>query len=113
MDERLVDALAQRDGEPVLLGRERRGGNGRLLGIAAWLGYMSAVLIVCSMCAVSFGDYAVSLFVSDGGADWWDNVFASAIVVAMAFVVFFWTFLPLITEALTIVGSTRSVVLGR
>jgi amino acid transporter len=62
-------------------------GNGRLLGIAAWLGYMSAVLIVCSMCAVSFGDYAVSLFVSDGGADWWDNVFTSAIVVAMALVV--------------------------
>jgi len=62
-------------------------GNGRLLGIAAWLGYMSAVLIVCSMCAVSFGDYAVSLFVSDNGADWWDNVFASIIVVAMAAVV--------------------------
>jgi amino acid transporter len=62
-------------------------GNGRLLGIAAWLGYMSAVLIVCSMCAVSFGDYAVSLFVSDTGADWWDNVFTSAVVVAMALVV--------------------------
>ena len=62
-------------------------GNGRLLGIAAWLGYMSAVLIVCSMCAVSFGDYAVSLFVGDGGAEWWDNVFTSAIVVAMALVV--------------------------
>ena len=62
-------------------------GNGRLLGIAAWLGYMSAVLIVCSMCAVSFGDYAVSLFVSDTGADWWDNVFTSLVVVAMALVV--------------------------
>jgi amino acid transporter len=62
-------------------------GNGRLLGIAAWLGYMSAVLIVCSMCAVSFGDYAVSLFVSDGGASWWDNVFTSVVVVAMALVV--------------------------
>ncbi len=62
-------------------------GNGRLLGIAAWLGYMSAVLIVCSMCAVSFGDYAVSLFVSDTGADWWDNVFTTTIVVAMALVV--------------------------
>jgi amino acid transporter len=48
---------------------------------------MSAVLIVCSMCAVSFGDYAVSLFVSDTGADWWDNVFTSAVVVAMALVV--------------------------
>jgi amino acid transporter len=62
-------------------------GNGRLLGIAAWLGYMSAVLIVCSMCAVSFGDYAISLFVSDGGWAGWDNVFTSAIVLAMAAVV--------------------------
>src|SRR5690348_5358319 len=62
-------------------------GNGRLLGIAAWLGYMSAVLIVCSMCAVSFGDYAVSLFVSDNGADWWDNVFTSIIVGALRAVV--------------------------
>ena len=62
-------------------------GNGRLLGIAAWLGYMSAVLIVCSMCAVSFGDYAVSLFVSDDGWSGWDNIFTSAIVVAMALVV--------------------------
>jgi len=62
-------------------------GNGRLLGISAWLGYMSAVLIVCSMCAVSFGDYAVSLFVSDNGWDGWDNVFTSAVVVAMALVV--------------------------
>ena len=62
-------------------------GNGRLLGIAAWLGYMSAILIVCSMCAVSFGDYAVSLFVSDGGWGGWDNVFTSAVVVAMALVV--------------------------
>jgi amino acid transporter len=62
-------------------------GNGRLLGVAAWLGYMSAVLIVCSMCAVSFGDYAVSLFVSDDGWAGWDNVFTSAVVVAMALVV--------------------------
>ena len=33
-------------------------GNGRLVGIASWLGYLSAILIVCSMCAVSFGAYA-------------------------------------------------------
>ena len=62
-------------------------GNGRLLGIAAWLGYISAVLIVCSMCAVSFGDYAVSLLVDEDGWAGWDNVFTSAIVVAMALVV--------------------------
>src|ERR671916_623889 len=41
-------------------------GNGRLVGIASWLGYMSAIVIVCSMVAVLFGGYATSLFVGDG-----------------------------------------------
>jgi amino acid transporter len=66
-------------------------GSGRLVGIAAWLGYFSAIVIVCSMVAVSFGSYATSLFVGDDAGGWWDNVFTSAIVVAMA--------------ALSIVGS--------
>ena len=30
-------------------------GTGRLVGIASWLGYMAAMVIVCSMVAVSFG----------------------------------------------------------
>jgi amino acid transporter len=30
-------------------------GNGRLVGISAWLGYFAAIVIVCSMVAVSFG----------------------------------------------------------
>ncbi len=59
-------------------------GNGRLVGIAAWLGYFAAIVIVCSMVAVAFGTYATSLFVGDDAASGWDNVFTSAIVVAMA-----------------------------
>jgi amino acid transporter len=56
-------------------------GNGRLLGIAAWLGYFAAFVIVTAMVAVSFGAYAVSLFGTDGAA--WDNVFTSILIVAM------------------------------
>jgi amino acid transporter len=59
-------------------------GNGRLVGIASWLGYFAAIVIVCSMVAVSFGSYATSLFVGDDAAAGWDNVFTSLIVVAMA-----------------------------
>jgi amino acid transporter len=35
-------------------------GNGRLVGIASWLGYFSAIVIVGAMVAVSFGSYATS-----------------------------------------------------
>ena len=59
-------------------------GNGRLVGIAAWLGYFAAIVIVCSMVAVAFGSYATSLFVGDDAGGGWDNVFTSAVVVAMA-----------------------------
>src|ERR671910_226251 len=59
-------------------------GNGRLVGIASWLGYFSAIVIVCSMVAVAFGSYATSLFVGDDAAAGWDNVFTTAIVLAMA-----------------------------
>jgi amino acid transporter len=59
-------------------------GNGRLVGVASWLGYFAAIVIVCSMVAVSFGAYATSLFVGDDAAGWWDNVFTTAIVLAMA-----------------------------
>jgi amino acid transporter len=58
-------------------------GNGRLVGIAAWLGYFSAIVIVCSMVAVSFGSYAVALFLPDATWGGWDNVFTTAIVLAM------------------------------
>src|SRR6186713_966084 len=47
-------------------------GNGRLVGIAAWLGYMSAIVIVGAMVAVSFGSYATSLFVGQSAGPAWD-----------------------------------------
>ena len=59
-------------------------GNGRLVGISAWLGYFAAIVIVCSMVAVAFGSYATSLFVGDDAGGAWDNVFTTVIVVAMA-----------------------------
>jgi amino acid transporter len=59
-------------------------GNGRLVGIAAWLGYFAAIVIVCSMVAVSFGAYATSLFVGDDAWSGWDNVFTTLVIVAMA-----------------------------
>lgn len=46
------------------------------VGIAAWLGYAAAFVVVAGMLAVSFGSYAVSLFVGDHGWGGWDNVFA-------------------------------------
>jgi amino acid transporter len=58
-------------------------GTGRLVGVASWLGYMAAMVIVCSMVAVSFGSYATSLFVGDDAAGWWDNVFTTALVLTM------------------------------
>ena len=58
-------------------------GNGRLVGIAAWLGYFAVIVIVCSMVAVAFGSYASSLFIGEDAAAGWANVFTSAIVVAM------------------------------
>src|SRR5580765_6499608 len=58
-------------------------GNGRLLGIAAWLGYAAAFVVIAAMLAVSFGSYAVSLFIGDDGWGGWDNVFASLLILAM------------------------------
>jgi amino acid transporter len=58
-------------------------GRGRLVGTASWLGYIAAVVIVCSMVAVSFGSYATSLFVGDNAGAAWDNVFTSALIALM------------------------------
>jgi amino acid transporter len=61
-------------------------GNGRLLGVAAWLGYTAAFVVVVAMLAVSFGAYAVSLFLGDGAWGGWDNVFASLVIVVMTLI---------------------------
>jgi amino acid transporter len=65
----------------------RRGyGNGRLLGVASWLGYTAAFVVVAGMLAVSFGAYATTLFVGDDAWGGWDNLFASALIVAMTLI---------------------------
>jgi amino acid transporter len=62
---------------------EKGFGLGRVLGITSWLGYIAAVVVVTAMVAVSFGGYAVSLFIGDGGWSGWDNVFITAVLVVM------------------------------
>src|SRR3954451_10137331 len=57
-------------------------GLGRLVGITSWLGYIAAVVVITAMVAVSFGGYAVLLFIDDGAWDGWDNLFVSALLVA-------------------------------
>ncbi len=58
-------------------------GNGRLVGIASWLGYFAAIVIVCSMVAVSFGSYATALFIGADAAAGWDNLFTTLIVIVL------------------------------
>ena len=58
-------------------------GKGRLVGVASWLGYIAAVVIVTSMVAVSFGSYATSLFVGENAGSAWNHLFTSVLVVAM------------------------------
>ena len=59
-------------------------GNGRLVGVASWLGYVTAIVVVGAMVAVSFGDYAARLFVGSEPGSGWTKLFASLIVVASA-----------------------------
>jgi amino acid transporter len=58
-------------------------GKGHLVGTASWLGYIAAIVIVCSLVAVSFGSYATSVLVGDDAAGWWNNVFTTALIVTM------------------------------
>ena len=58
-------------------------GSGRLVGVASWLGYIAAIVIVTAMVAVSFGSYATTLFVGEDAGAGWDNLFTTIVVVAM------------------------------
>ena len=58
-------------------------GRGRLVGVASWLGYIAAIVIVTAMVAVSFGSYAVSLFVGDDASSAWNHLFITVLIVAM------------------------------
>src|SRR2546421_12232365 len=61
-------------------------GNGRTVGVASWLGYLTAIVVVGAMVAVSFGDYAASLFVGADPGTGWTIVFACLVVLASSFV---------------------------
>ena len=58
-------------------------GQGRIVGVACWLGYMAAIVIVGALVAVSFGGYATSLFVGEHASGTWNNVFITALLLAM------------------------------
>jgi amino acid transporter len=57
-------------------------GRGRLVGVASWLGYIAAIVIVTAMIAVSFGSYATALFVGNDAASWWHHLFITLIILA-------------------------------
>jgi amino acid transporter len=59
-------------------------GNGRLVAVAAWLGYITAIVVVGAMVAVSFGEYAAAILPVDDSEAIWSKVFASALVVGAA-----------------------------
>lgn len=61
-------------------------GRGRLVGVASWLGYIAAIVIVTSMVAVSFGSYATSLFVGEDASPAWNHLFITALVLVMVLV---------------------------
>jgi amino acid transporter len=58
-------------------------GAGRLVGVASWLGYIAAIVIVTAMVAVSFGGYATSLFVGQGASKWWNHLFITLLLLVM------------------------------
>ena len=60
-------------------------GSGLFTGGVVMLGYFS-VIIVTAMVAVSFGNYATSLFLGEGAAQIWVKIFAAGIVVLLTYV---------------------------
>ncbi|HEY8237325.1 MAG TPA: APC family permease [Gaiellaceae bacterium] len=79
-------------------------GRGRLVGVASWLGYIAAIVIVTAMVAVSFGGYATSLFVGDNASAAWDNVFITALLIAMVIVNLVGTKIVEIAQSLIVSG---------
>ena len=60
-------------------------GKGLFTGGVVMLGYFS-VLIVTAMVAVSFGNYATSLFLGEGAPQIWVKIFAVGLVILLTFV---------------------------
>jgi amino acid transporter len=62
-------------------------GNGRVVGIASWLGYFTAIVLVGAMVAVSFGDYAALLVVGRDADPAWSKLFASVMAIGATLLV--------------------------
>ena len=58
--------------------------SGRLVGVASWLGYFTAIVVVGAMVAVSFGDYAATLLVGTDAGQAWTKLFAALLVLVAA-----------------------------
>jgi amino acid transporter len=79
-------------------------GSGRLVGVASWLGYIAAIVIVTSMVAVSFGSYATSLFIGENASGAWNHLFITLLVVAMVGVNMVGTKIVAVAQSLIVTG---------
>ena len=79
-------------------------GRGRLVGVASWLGYIAAIVIVTAMVAVSFGSYATSLFVGDNASSAWNHLFITALILVMVGVNLVGTKVVAIAQSLIVTG---------
>src|SRR5438552_5311010 len=53
----------------------------RVVGVAAWLGYLTAIVVVGALVAVAFGDYLATWLVDAEPGGPWTKLFASLLVV--------------------------------
>ena len=79
-------------------------GKGRLVGVASWLGYIAAIVIVTAMVAVSFGSYATSLFIGENASSAWNHVFITALILVMVVVNMIGTKVVAIAQSLIVTG---------
>ncbi len=79
-------------------------GRGRLVGVASWLGYIAAIVIVTAMVAVSFGSYATALFVGDDASSAWNHLFTTAVLLLMLGVNLVGTKLVAAAQSLIVLG---------
>ncbi|WP_456824000.1 APC family permease [Cellulomonas sp. P5_E12] len=56
----------------------------RVVGVAAWLGYLTAIVVVGAMVAASFGDYAAVVLADGPSGGWLSKLCAVALVVFAA-----------------------------
>ena len=79
-------------------------GRGRLVGVASWLGYIAAIVIVISMVAVSFGSYATALFVGENASSAWNHLFITLLIVGLTALNLLGTKLVAVAQSLIVTG---------